>query len=411
MRITTQQIYSQGVNQLLLLNRQVADTQQQLSTGRRFLTPGDDPNAAVRVAALTQDLAARKQYTDNLFTVENELNLQETVLAQAVGVIQRVRELTVQGGNEVLDNTNRSSIAAEVENRLDELFSLMNTRGSNGDYLFGGFKADTLPFGRDGTGAAIYNGDEGQRKVQVSSTASIAVSDSGKRIFEDVPSTNVTVAVKAPASNDPLSNAFVSVNILDQSELDTFHPDNLVIEFEALADGPGNQPNFTVRRQSDNRVVAGLANIAYVAGADIDVTGTGLQLHAFGTPQPGDRFFIETGQKQSIATTFDKLIAGLRGNPVDTDLGVIVGATLDNLDNAIESVNQVRAEVGARLNTADSTAALHEQVKIFSDDVLSKLRDTDYAEAISRLSLQTFVLEAAQRSFLKVSQLSLFNLL
>ena len=397
----------QGVNQLLEINRQLGETQQQISTGRRFLTPADDPLAATRVAALHKDVALREQYNQNISTAENDLNLEESVLAQTISLMQRVRELAVQGGNELLTNNDRGSLAAEIESRLDELFSLMNTRSANGDYLFSGFSGGTVPFVRDSTGTTVYQGDQGQRKIQISATASIAVTDSGKRIFEDVRSETVSFNVSAHPANDPLSNAYLGGRVVDQAALDAFYPDDLLIEFEPLADGPGNQPNFTVRRRSDNRVVSGLQNVAYVSGADIDVAG--LRLQAFGTPQPGDQFFVDSTQKQSIATTMDNLMAGLRGNPVDTNIAAVIATSLGNLDQAIESVNQVRAEIGARLNTADTTRSLHDQIKIFSKDVLSQLQDTDYSEAVSRLSMQSFVLEAAQRSFVKISSLSLFN--
>ncbi len=67
--------------------------------------------------------------------------------------------------------------------------------------------------------------------------------------------------------------------------------------------------------------------------------------------------------------------------------------------------------IGARLNTAESSTQLLEDVTLASKELLSKLRDLDYAEAVSRLQLQTFVLEAAQSSYARISQLSLFNVL
>ena len=48
---------------------------------------------------------------------------------------------------------------------------------------------------------------------------------------------------------------------------------------------------------------------------------------------------------------------------------------------------------------------------LINTTVTSQLEDLDYAEALSRLSLQSVVLEASQQSFVKVSSLSLFNLL
>jgi flagellar hook-associated protein 3 FlgL len=72
---------------------------------------------------------------------------------------------------------------------------------------------------------------------------------------------------------------------------------------------------------------------------------------------------------------------------------------------------EARSKVGARLNTLESTAKLHEHVDLVSKGVLSELQDVDFAEAVSRLSLETFILEAAQQSFARIANLSLFNYL
>jgi flagellar hook-associated protein 3 FlgL len=72
---------------------------------------------------------------------------------------------------------------------------------------------------------------------------------------------------------------------------------------------------------------------------------------------------------------------------------------------------QARSDIGARLNTADTTRELHGDVDIVSKKVLSELRDLDFAEAVSRLTAQSLVLEAAQRSFAKTAGLSLFSVI
>jgi len=65
--------------------------------------------------------------------------------------------------------------------------------------------------------------------------------------------------------------------------------------------------------------------------------------------------------------------------------------------------------LGARFNTLESTRDLHLDSELVMKDVLAELRDVDYAEAATRLSAQTMVLQAAQSSFIRVSQLNLFS--
>ena len=74
-------------------------------------------------------------------------------------------------------------------------------------------------------------------------------------------------------------------------------------------------------------------------------------------------------------------------------------------------MSEIKSKIGARQNTLDSVRTLHEGVELVNQQVLSELRDLDYAEALSRLTLETFTLEAAQQSFSRISTLSLFNFL
>ena len=77
----------------------------------------------------------------------------------------------------------------------------------------------------------------------------------------------------------------------------------------------------------------------------------------------------------------------------------------------MNSVLQVQTTIGARMNVIDSTQVQNDELSLINTSVTSELEDLDYAEALSRLSLQTVVLEAAQQSFVKISGLTLFNLL
>jgi flagellar hook-associated protein 3 FlgL len=74
-------------------------------------------------------------------------------------------------------------------------------------------------------------------------------------------------------------------------------------------------------------------------------------------------------------------------------------------------VLNVRAEVGARLSMLDDVQAAREDFNVEVQRNLSNLQDIDYAEAISRMNRQMLGLQAAQQSYTRVSQLSLFNYL
>ena len=90
---------------------------------------------------------------------------------------------------------------------------------------------------------------------------------------------------------------------------------------------------------------------------------------------------------------FDELIANL----------------LADLDNVQESILTTQTQIGGRLNAIETTRDFLTDSSVYTEQIRSEIQDVDYAEAVSRLSFQSFVLEAAQLSFAQVSRLSLFD--
>src|SRR5690606_29402601 len=210
MRISTLQAFNNGVAGLQRNYANATRTQEQISTGNRILTPADDPVASVRLLQLEQQQNVLGQYNSNLTAAKNSLTQEEVTLNSVNTVLHRVRELALQAGNGALDPQDRKSIAAELREREDELLSLMNTRNARGEYLFSGFQGKTQPFVRGPDGSYKYEGDEGQRKLQIASSLNIAISDSGKSIFQNVVNAGRLEVDGAATLGFPVSQPLVS---------------------------------------------------------------------------------------------------------------------------------------------------------------------------------------------------------
>lgn len=410
MRISTMQQFNTGVRSILTNQASTSKTQQQISTGRRVLTPADDPVASTRILQLQQDISLREQYQDNVSASKNRLNLEESILNGITDSIQRVRELTVQAGNGSQTFDDRKAIAAEIDNRLDAIVDLMNTKDASNTYIFSGFKGETVPFQQRPGGGVTYHGDDGERFLEIGSSTMVQTNDSGKGLFIDIPSANNTFyTIDNPRNqgNGYITNGFVN----DQIEYDSFYPEDIEIIFNPEAAVSPNGANYTVRQKSDGRPIDGLTNQPYVPGAGLVVKGSTFKIA--GNPEPGDTFFVMSSPKQSLTDTVSSLNEGLKSlqdNPADAaTLEELIDSTLQNMDAALTSVSETRSKIGARLNIVDNIDNLHQDVDLVSKDVLSQLQDVDFAEAVSRLSLESFLLEAAQQSFAQINRLSLFN--
>lgn len=186
MRISTSWIFQQGVNAMLDKQTALAKTQQQLATGNRILAPSDDPSAATRVLELDQLIDTSQQYQRNSDYAETRLKLEETVLTEVGDVLQRIRELAVRANNDSLSAGDRNAIAIEVRTNLDGLLQLSNSKDATGEYLFAGNKIGTRPFSDNGAGNFTYDGDQGERSLQIGPTRQVSVGDSGDSVFMKV---------------------------------------------------------------------------------------------------------------------------------------------------------------------------------------------------------------------------------
>ena len=417
MRISTLQIFDIANNSMANANEAIIKTQEQLSTGRRVLTPSDDPVASTKIMALTEELATINQYNNNIDIAKNNLVIEESVLSGVNNIIQRLQELAVQAGNTAtLSQTEYVSIANEVDSRLDELQNLLNTQNANGDYIFAGFKSKIQPFTGNLNSGFNYNGDDGQLFIKVANSTTIAASDSGKTAFVDIDSFNNTITTYPSSANRANPPVDISVGqITDQEAYDDFYPEDMVITFNEDTNVIPAGKNFTITERSTGRVV--LADQPYRSGAEIAVNGVSVRITGnptSGTPTTtGDRLFIDSTNKQDLLTTvarFSEAMHNFDGSEESLEnLTQTVGSTIENLANAQTSVLEVVSKIGARFNTLEATEQLHLDSELISQELLSDLRDVDYAEAASRLSAQSLILEAAQSSFIRVSRLSLFS--
>jgi flagellar hook-associated protein 3 FlgL len=223
MRISTGQVQQRAVDRMLEQQVQLSHTQQQVATGKQFLTPADDPSAAVKAMGLEREISLTQQYQKNAALANDRQVREEDALASVTSLLQRVSELVVQGNNDTYSADDRHAIATELQQRLDELLGLANTRDANGEYLFSGFQGNTQPFSHDGSGIFTYNGDQGQRFLNIGPGVQVAMTDSGAEVFQriqvggnvqDVFTTVYKLAdAFANAADDPASRADLHTSV------------------------------------------------------------------------------------------------------------------------------------------------------------------------------------------------------
>lgn len=186
MRVSTNLSYDIGI---AAMNRQQAaqvKTLEQVSSGKRNLTPSDDPVAYVRALGVSQADASNTQYAANRQSATSTLSALDGTLGDVTTLVQNAQQLAVYAGNGTLTDSGRAAIATQLRGNLDDLIGLANRTDASGQYLFSGFQGSTKPFADTGSGVQ-YFGDDGQRLVQASTSRQLAVNESGREVFERVP--------------------------------------------------------------------------------------------------------------------------------------------------------------------------------------------------------------------------------
>lgn len=303
MRISSNIMYEVGIKAMQDQQAGLVKNQEQLSTGRRVLTPSDDPIASARGLEMMQSQSITQQYNRNADLAKGNLSLEDGFLASITSVIQNVQENAIQAGNPSIGPGGYEGLGVAVRARYNELLGLANQKDSSGEYMFSGFYQGSTPPFSQLSGAGVFVGDQGQRNVQISASRGISANDSGASIFK-----------------------------------------------------PG------------------------VAGQD-------------------------------IFKTLDDLANALNSTATAASVTTAVKTALAELGAELQNVSTVRATVGLRLNEIDSAQSTNSDLNLQYTATISSLLDVDPYKTISEMTQRRTNLEAAQKTYIQVTSLSMFKLL
>ena len=117
-RLSTVCMHGRSIDAILDHQVQMAKTQQQITTGKKFQTASEDPIGAVRAQGLERTLADNAQYGRNSDIIQSRLNYEEQSLADSTSLLQSVRDLALQGANSSLGSDERRMLANDVRQHL-----------------------------------------------------------------------------------------------------------------------------------------------------------------------------------------------------------------------------------------------------------------------------------------------------
>mgnify|MGYP001487531635 FL=1 len=303
MKISTSQLFDNSVNQMNRQQSKIAEMQAKLASGKQIVKPSDDSEKSAVIQRLQTAIDRQSVYERSLDTAENRLASEESALMSSERILQRIRQLAVQGNTDTLSVDDKEILANEITSLREELLSLANTQDANGNYVFAGSNVQTKAFDVNADGDIIYQGDKTQTSVDISDQRRLVLNRAGDEVFASV---------------------------------------------DRVVDGDTQDISF---------------------------------------------FQVIDDFAQALATDDEDAL----------NLG------LEEISTITEGMGASIADLGSRISTVNNQREILEDTNLRYQDLLSNAQDLDYATAVTKLSAELLSLEAAQASFAKISQLSLFN--
>jgi len=427
MRISTAWSQQLSFNAMSSQQTKLAKLQQQLSSGLKISAPAEDPEAAARILDLDKSITKTEQYQSNIAATRGRLNLEESALEAANNIIFKAKDLTIQAKNDTLNSSDRLAIKYEVDQLLEELAGVANTQNANGEYIFSGDLATVPAFARNATtGEYAYQGGLQQRALQISTTRQVADGDLGFNVFEHINSSSPaadengkrSVFNTLKALSDGLGaslNATAGVITGDRFLRYGLDYSAATVQFDLVANG-----GITAPIDLSGQQFSGVEDVVTEINSQLTAGGFGGAIQARSNGNKIEFASVATGATSSIQinNTSGTFLAdaGFAAGQVKAGVGAQtfqaqLGDVLTDLDAALGSFLDARSSVGARLNALDNQESQNEKYVIDTKSMLSETQDLDYADALSRYQLQFTALQAAQQTFTKTKELSLFKYL
>jgi flagellar hook-associated protein 3 FlgL len=157
----------------------------ELSSGIRFNSLGDDPVSAGRNVLLLNQIQRDDSFTQSSSLVTGQLQVADSALGSVVSQLTQAMSLATSANNGTMNASNVQSIGLQISGILSEVESLANSN-YQGQYIFAGGQTTTVPFTTSmATSPAVttYNGDSDINYLQTPNGQKIQLNVPGNQIF------------------------------------------------------------------------------------------------------------------------------------------------------------------------------------------------------------------------------------
>lgn len=404
------------------LNADISQLQADISSGRNDPRASADPVRAMRLSVAQEQTEALDRFSTNLTRVGSRLDQSDATLAEINSILHRFTEIAVRGASASVVPAERETLRIEAEELRRAVLDLANGRDAMGKVLFGGFGTDAAPF-VDGPDGVRYVGDRGQHMLRVSESTMMPSGLDGGAVF---------MGVDTPDGRSTVFDVIDDLMFSLRSDAATRRGAQTGTGGLALLPLPTRTPetwSMTVTGPSGHATVtadlaAGIPGpLVDAINAQAAATGVTAALHTDGqtlilSPVTGSTDAVSVSDLRTDPDRRAVLAQGwsldAAGAPAGTATGMIpqrlaTTAQIATIGAASAHLADQRARVGALGDVATRQTAAIDKRQVLMQQAVAGLEDLDIARALTALQSHMLTRDAAQQSFARITQNSLFD--
>lgn len=370
----------------------------------------DDPIAAGHLVRYQSYLGRVEQFEKNAQTLADQYNVREGYINQNLQIMQRVRELAVNGATGTNTNEDLKNMAVEVNELLKEIIQNANAVGPDGNTLFAGTRTKGTAFdvvlgNIPGSNEELiekvnYQGNVGTNRIEVDENAYLTVDNSGNKTFWAEP--QQLMGQRDLSAWQALEDSTI---VVDGVEIAIKSGDNIYAVASKI-----NDSGVAVKASIDP-VTNGL-NLVTTDSHQIWLEDkTGSVLSDMGMIKDSSQFppyNVGESVKVSGGSLFDAVIA-LRDSMLKGDHEAIGSRVLGTLDSGINNLTTRLAKSGSDYERAMNNVQRSQTTAVNVTQLVSREGDIDVTKAIMDLKKMDLVNQATMSNAGKMYSSSLLN--
>ncbi|GAC1597603.1 MAG: hypothetical protein NVS3B28_29500 [Candidatus Velthaea sp.] len=444
MRIATSTIYEQQTTSIDNLQVNFANIGTQISSGKQFNAPSDDPTRVGQDLSVRTTLANQAQAANNVQSATSELTTTDGALANLTSILQSVRTLGIQGATDTLTSGQRESLANQLDQLLQQTVAIANT-DYGGKYIFAGSAPQATPpvvpqgspisgvkftGNLETQGQLLYNNQQFALSTTIQQSFNYTSADGSPDVFNVIKTLRDTLA-----KGQVVDQSATSINQVGQ----VIYGSNSAA---ALQNTLGNAP-FSVPLAADNAVPPGYSirinnadaggvqhvfaysftaatklddgTPASVVGAiNANTAATGLTARFDDKAQRlvltnagGGAFYVSDVPSPGATTTAN--VTTVFALQTQADLPNTISTQLGNIDHVLDVALNARSVVGARINALSQIGNQLNVNIVDNTKVQSNIEDIDVAKAAAQFAQTQTALQAAYATTTKLEGKTLFD--